>query len=184
MQKTALKARDSALSWGMATGLISIRSAKADHADALAEAHAEAWRLAYQGIIPHLHLERMIARRGNKWWAEAIARRSPVLVLEYDGQAVGYTTFGRARRQGSPYQGEIYEIYVSPIYQGLGFGGRLFRAARSALLDANLSGLFVWALAENEMACAFYRQLGGQLVAEDSETYGDVVLQKLAFAWA
>jgi GNAT superfamily N-acetyltransferase len=167
----------------MATGLISIRTAKAEHADALASAHADAWRLAYQGIIPHLHLERMIARRGSKWWGEAIARRSPVLVLEYDGEAVGYTTFGRARRQGSPYQGEIFEIYVSPVYQGLGFGGRLFRAARSALLDARLSGLFVWALADNEMACAFYRHLGGRPVAEDAETYGNVVLQKIAFAW-
>ena len=167
----------------MATGLISIRSAKADHAGALADAHAEAWRLAYQGIIPHLHLERMIARRDSQWWEQAIAHRSPALVLEYDGQAVAYATFGRARARRSPYQAEIFEIYVSPVYQGLGFGGRLFRAARSALIDTGLSGLMVWALADNEMGCAFYRHMGGRVVAEGAETYGDVVLPKIAFAW-
>ena len=167
----------------MTTSLISIRTAKPDDAEALAAAHGEAWRLAYQGIIPHLNLERMIARRNAAWWAEAVARRSPILVLEYDGAAVGYATFGRARARRSPYQGEIFEIYVSPVYQGLGFGGRLFRAARSALIDARLNGLVVWALADNDMACAFYRALGGREVAESAESFGKKTLKKIAFAW-
>jgi len=177
------KRRETALSWAMTTDLIAIRPAKAAHAAALATAHAEAWRLAYQGIIPHLHLERMIARRNPRWWAQAIGRRAPVLVLEYDGEAVGYATFGRARMRNSPYRGEIFEIYVSPVYQGIGFGAKLFAAARRALAENGLSGLVVWALADNEMGCYFYRHLGGRLIAEGAETFGEVSLRKLAFAW-
>ena len=104
-------------------------------------------------------------------------------VLQYDEAAVGYATFGRARARRSPYQGEIFEIYVSPVCQGLGFGGRLFRAARSALLDARLNGLVVWALVDNDMGCAFYRSLGGQVVAETTEAFGKTKLKKIAFAW-
>lgn len=167
----------------MTTAITSIRSARPEHAEALASAHAQAWRLAYQGIIPHLNLERMIARRDTAWWSQAIAQRSPVLVLEYESEAVGYATFGRARANTSPYRGEIYEIYVAPVYQGLGFGGRLFRTARSALIDARLNGLLVWALVDNEIACAFYRQLGGRPVGEANEAFGEVSLKKIAFAW-
>ena len=167
----------------MTTDITSIRSARPEHAEALAAAHAQAWRLAYQGIIPHLNLERMIARRDTTWWSQAITQRSPVLVFEYEGAAVGYATFGRVRAHSSPYRGEIFEIYVAPVYQGLGFGGRLFRTARSALIDAGLSGLVVWALVDNEIACVFYRQLGGRQVGEASETFGEVSLKKIAFGW-
>ena len=167
----------------MAVDLISIRPAKARHAEALAGAHADAWRLAYQGIIPHLHLQHMIARRPTKWWARSIARHASILVLEYDGQAVGYTTFGRARMHNTPYHGEIFEIYVSPVYQGLGFGGRLFRATHGTLEERRLRGLIVWALADNEIACEFYRGLGGKPVTERAEAFSGVTLKKLAFVW-
>ena len=167
----------------MATDLITIRSARVEDAEALASAHADAWRLAYRGVIPHLHLERMVTRRGKKWWAAAIKRRAPVMVLQYDGDAVGYTTFGRSRMRHTPYQGEIFEIYVSPVYQGLGFGTRLFRTARSALQDARLNGLVIWALADNEIACNFYLSLGGQPISQGAETYGKTTLRKIAFGW-
>jgi ribosomal protein S18 acetylase RimI-like enzyme len=104
-------------------------------------------------------------------------------VLEYDGNAVGYTTFGRSRMHHTPYQGEIFELYVSPVYQGLGFGTRLFHAARSALRDARRGGLVIWALADNEIACHFYLGLGGQPISEGAETYDKTTLRKIAFAW-
>lgn len=167
----------------MATDLITIRSARPADAKALADVHAEAWRLAYRGLIPHLHLERMVTRRSARWWAAAIKRRAPVLVLQYDGKPVGYTTFGRSRMRHTPYQGEIYEIYVSPVYQGLGFGTRLFRAARSALQDARFGGLVVWAIADNEIACNFYLGLGGRPISEGAETYGKTTVRKIAFGW-
>ncbi len=167
----------------MPTDLISIRTARTADCVDLAAAHEEAWRDAYQGIIPHLPLERIIVRRGPGWWQRAVERRAPILVLDYDGAPAGYATFGRSRLRTTPYQGEIFELYVRPVYQGIGFGRRLFEATRGRLTDHGLRGLVVWALADNDRACSFYLHQGGQPVAEGMESFGGVKLRKVAFAW-
>ena len=41
----------------------------------------------------------------------------------------------------------------------------------------------VWALADNDSACRFYRNAGGRRVAKANERFGDVSLTKVAFAW-
>lgn len=167
----------------MSTDLISIRAALLRDAPALAETHNDTWRATYQGIIPHLSLSRMIARHSALWWEKSIFRGTPILVLDYDGSAVAYTTFGPSRMRGSPFGGEIYELYVKPEFQGVGFGSKLFKAARRKLDDRRLSGLVVWALADNDMACAFYLQLGGQPVSEGIERFEKTTLRKVAYAW-
>ena len=167
----------------MATDLISIRRADSGDAQALAHLHGEAWRYAYQGIIPHLPLSRMIARRNCAWWQQALGSGMPALLLHFDGRIAGYTTFGQARRHVGPQAGEIFELYVGPVYQGTGFGRRLFRAARRNLAANRLDGLIVWALADHDSACAFYRHLGGEPGSEGLEKFDDVSLRKVAFAW-
>lgn len=167
----------------METNVVQVRPARPKDASTLADVYAEAWRGAYCGIIPHLSLERMIARRGLRWWQSALKRRGPLLVLDFDGAPAGYVTFGRARAGRSPFQGEIFELYLHPVYQGLGFGEQLFESARQRLGDLRLKGLVVWALVDNEGACAFYLNLGGKPVAEGAERFGEVSLRKIAFAW-
>jgi GNAT superfamily N-acetyltransferase len=168
----------------METDVVHIRPARPKDASALADVYAEAWRGAYRGIIPHLSLERMIARRGERWWKSALAERRPLLVLDFDGAASGYVTYGRCRSGRTPFQGEIFELYLHPVYQGLGLGEKLFERARQRLSDLRLRGLMVWALTDNDGACAFYLSLGGKPVAEGAERFGDVSLRKVAFAWS
>lgn len=167
----------------MATDLITVRAAGRQDAAALAVAHEEAWRYAYQGIIPHLALSQMIARRGPGWWQRAQKRGSPVLLLRFGDELAGYVTFGQSRMRGMPWRGELFELYIRPVYQGAGFGRTLFRAARCALAQRGLDGLVVWALADNEPACDFYLHLSGQPVSEGVESFGRVSLRKIAFAW-
>ncbi len=109
-----------------------IRPARLKDAPALAAAYEEAWRSAYQGIIPHLSLQRMLARRGLRWWESALRKRTPLLVLDFGGEAAGYVTYGRCRLGRAPFQGEIFELYLHPIYQGFGLGEKLFDGARIA----------------------------------------------------
>jgi ribosomal protein S18 acetylase RimI-like enzyme len=167
----------------MPVDVVQIRLARSKDAQALASAYEEAWRSAYQGIIPHISLQRMIAKRGLAWWQSALSRRTPLLVLDFGGEAAGYVTFGRSRVARSPYQGEIFELYLHPIYQGLGLGEKLFDGARQRLGEQRLKGLMLWALTDNDAACAFYLRLGGKPVAEGAERFGDVSLRKIAFAW-
>ena len=86
---------------------------------------------AYQGIIPHISLERMVARRGLALVEERACRkrRRCSCSISAAGRA-GYVTYGRCRSGRAPFQGEIFELYLHPIYQGLGLGEKLFDGAR------------------------------------------------------
>lgn len=167
----------------MKTLSIDIRRAEPQDADSVAEVHEVAWRGAYAGIIPHKALNRMIGRRGPKWWANAIRRSATVLVIEIGGDIAGYATLGRNRARELDQQGEIYELYLRPEYQGIGLGRRLFEAARDTLARHGLKGLVVWALEDNGGALAFYAGAGGRDVAEGVEIFEQKALRKIAFVW-
>jgi ribosomal protein S18 acetylase RimI-like enzyme len=167
----------------MSTILIEVRPAKAADAPAVAATHDEAWRAAYQGIIPGAELEKLINRRGPQWWDSAIRKGSRVSVLSFGDRVAGYANYGRNRARSLQFDGEIYELYLRPEFQGLGFGHRLFSAAKRDLIQSGLKSMVVWALSDNEPAVEFYRALGGRMVARSSERFGNKSLDKVAFAW-
>ena len=167
----------------MSTLVIGVRRAEARDAEGITEVHDAAWRNAYDGMIPAKELNRIIARRGPRWWDRAIRRGTAILVLEVGGAVCGYATFGPNRARNLVQKGEIYEIYIKPEYQGIGLGTRLFLAARRELARFGFDTVVVWALADNDNACRFYRNAGGRKVARANERFGEVALTKVAFAW-
>ena len=167
----------------MSTVLIEIRRARASDAAAVADTHDEAWRGAYQGIIPGLELEKLVTRRGADWWDSAIRKGSRIALMQFGDNVAGYANYGRNRARSLFYDGEVYELYLRPEYQGLGFGRRLFTSARRDLAQSGMKSLVIWALSDNEPAVEFYRALGGKAVARSSERFGDKSLDKVAFAW-
>lgn len=167
----------------MSTVLIEVRRAKPSDARSVADTHDEAWRAAYQGIIPGPELAKLINRRGTEWWDGAIRKGSRISVLVFGDRIAGYANYGRNRARSLSYEGEIYELYLRPEFQGLGFGRRLFTAARRDLIQSGMKTTVVWALSDNDPAVAFYRALGGRTVARSSEKFGGKVLDKVAFAW-
>lgn len=168
----------------MKTNVIGVRRAEAKDAEAITAVHDAAWRFAYDGVIPAKELARIIARRGPRWWDRAIRRGTAILVLEVGGAICGYATVGPNRARNLPQKGEVYEIYMKPEYQGIGLGTRLFLAARRELARFGFDTTVVWALADNDNACRFYRNAGGRKVARANERFGEVSLTKVAFAWS
>lgn len=168
----------------MSTILIEVRRARPDDAKAIAEAHDAAWLAAYRGIIPGQELDKLVQRRGPAWWSNAIHRGSRISLLAFGETVAGYINYGRNRAKSLDYAGEIYELYLRPEYQGLGFGTRLFNAARRDLQASGLDDMVVWALTDNDPAICFYRAMGGRAVARSSERFGTRVLDKLAYAWS
>jgi len=162
-----------------AQGLVTRWSNPAD-ADALAALHATAWRYAYAGLIPEPGLSRMISRRGAGWWRRLHDSGGRALVACLDGRLVGYAIVGRNR---SGPGGEIQELYVRPEAQGLGFGSRLFEAARAELGARGVRALTVWCLEANRIGAAFYAARGGRVVARVRERVAGAEMEKLRFIW-
>lgn len=158
-----------------------IRCGAPSDAPALCDVFRSTWSQTYLGIIPHFYLQSMIARRGVEWWSSSI-KSGGVLVLQVADHVVGYATHGAARVCGK-FEGEIYELYVAPTHQGVGFGERLFEACRYQLDTRQLSGLIVWALADNDVAMDFYWRRGGRPAGTGYERFGGRKLRKVAFAW-
>jgi ribosomal protein S18 acetylase RimI-like enzyme len=146
----------------------------------LAALHAGAWRYAYAGLIPEPGLSRMIARRGPGWWTRLHRQRGRALVATLGGEVVGYALIGQCR--GGP-GGEIQELYVRPDCQGLGFGARLFEAARAEFRARGLAPLTVWCLAGNALGVGFYRAVGGRETARACDSVAGARLEKLCFTW-
>lgn len=163
---------------------LKIRKARVSDAKALADVFKNSWLDAYRGIIPHLHLDSLIRRRGAAWWAETLRAgdTDTVLVLEVAGKVAGYATLGRARLRGIG-EGEIYELYLDPSHQGLGLGELLFEGCRATLDQRSLNGLVVWALSGNTLATGFYWRRGGRPVARMYDRMGGAKLEKVAYAW-
>ena len=164
---------------------LSIETRRATPADAfgVAAVHDAAWWNTYSGLIPHQALNAMISRRDPRWWTRAIKHSTRILVLEAQGEIVGYSTLGPNRVSALPQGGEIYELYLLPEYQGVGLGKKLFLSARQELLDIGFAGSLVWVLEDNAAAMQFYKNAGGSDIAEGTETFNGKTLNKVAFAW-
>jgi ribosomal protein S18 acetylase RimI-like enzyme len=161
---------------------VQIRPARPSDAHDLAVVFKDSWTLAYTGILPSDALAQVLSKRGIGSWTQSLRSSDPVLVLEVGGVIAGYATTGRSRSR-SKYQGEIYELYLGPVHQGLGFGEHLFEACRHRLDDKGFKGLLVWALVDNTQACHFYWRRGGRPIASVTEVFGRTRLEKVAFGW-
>jgi len=167
----------------MKTLSIEVRPAEPRDARAVSEAHRASWQHTYAGLIPHRALTRMIERRGEDWWAKAIRGPATVLVAEVADTVAGYATVGLNRSRTLPQEGEIYEIYMRPQYQGIGLGYVLFGEAQRLLKSLRCDGMVVWCLEDSDNAVRFFRSNGGVDSVEGVEDFDDVRLNKLGFLW-
>ena len=167
----------------MVSTVVTLRRARADDPAEIAAVHDCAWREAYRGVIPGRELERMIARRGPRWWGAAVARGASIAVVDFDESVAGYVSYGRNRLPGRE-AGEIFELYLAPEFQGLGFGRQLFAAAAKDLAAHGFDECVVWALADNERALAFYAHLGGRIAHRTQERFGVELLDRVGFRFA
>ncbi|MGV8937490.1 MAG: GNAT family N-acetyltransferase [Allorhizobium sp.] len=167
----------------MKTLTIDVRPAETQDALAISEAHRLSWQNAYAGLIPHRPLTQMIERRGEAWWRKATRGPSTIMVVDVAGVVAGYATLGLNRARALPQEGEIYEIYMLPEYQGIGLGHMLFGEARRLLKSLGCSGLVVWCLEDCDTAHRFFQSNGGIDAVEGMEDFGGKSLKKVGFVW-
>lgn len=168
----------------MKTLSIDVRRAEPQDAASISDVHRQAWIQAYAGLIPHKSLNQMLERRGEAWWRKAVRGPATLLVLDVGGTIAGYATIGLNRARALPYDGEVYEIYLRPEFQGVGLGRRLFGESRRLLKSLGCEGLVVWCLEDSEHASSFFRRHEGRDIAEGMEDFGGKQLKKLGFVWS
>lgn len=161
---------------------VKVRAAGLADVGELEDVYRSSWRHAYTGIIPYDKLEAVILRRGLVWWRRALRSGDRVLLVEVQGKVCGYASFGPSRH-GGPEEGEIYELYLAPVYQGIGFGELLFEACRQRLDGRGLRGLIVWVLYENDAARGFYIRRGGRRAYRRFDRSSGHKLEKVAYVW-
>ncbi len=160
-----------------------ITIATAKDAQDLAFIHAESWSSAYLGILPGCALNRAISKRGPNWWKNSIEKGLRVLIIKFAGKTVGYATIGTSRVKWSVPAGEVYELYLLPVYQGLGLGRKLLKAASSKLQDLGYQAMLLWCLEENRAGCDFYEHVKGTAIAKAHEKFEGKKVLKTGFAW-
>lgn len=134
---------------------VEVRAATAADAAAIARVHVAAWREAYARQLPAELLAGLDAeRRADGWRAILEAGTTDVRVAELGGSIVGWASAGRGRDADAPVPLELEGIYVLAAAYGTGVGQRLLDAA------VGDSPAYLWVMADNPRAHAFYRRNG------------------------
>src|SRR5262249_43374676 len=96
----------------------------------------------------------------------------------YDGEAVGFISFGPSRDDRKRGWGEIYAVYLLKKSWGKSIGYRLFETAKRRLRDQGITSAYLWVLSSNKTALGAYKKWGGIVdpdLNEDVEIGGQKV---------
>ncbi len=149
---------------------MTLRPARADEAEALAELHVAAWRDAHAGIAPAAATKALgVVSRLPVWQRYLADPAQTVLVAERDGTLAALVCFGPASQPELGHQAEIKHLYVAGSARQMGLGKTLLDAALARLAKDGYSKATLAVVAENEAARGFYRACGGQEVGTFSD---------------
>ena len=138
---------------------VSIRQAVVPDAEPLAHLHVDVWDDAYTGLMPQGILDdrrEKVAERVDKWRV-ILGGRDSIWVAEDTEGLIGFASTGPARDNDMDDTLELYSLYVRAAYWGTGVGYALFEVA------VGDHAAYLWVLADNERAIAFYERQGFRL---------------------
>ncbi len=148
--------------------MATIRPATVEDAWRIAEINVRSWQAAYSGLLPEAYLRDLsIEGRAANWerWLGDPDAKSAVLVLENDGERVGFVAVGLEA-------GELRAFYLDPDHWGVGLGRLLHDSAMAVLREAGHREATLWVLDTNERAQRFYAAAGWVL---DGATKSDTI---------
>ncbi len=163
------------------------RLAAIDDVAAIANLHAESWRIAYRGMLRDDYLDQRIFAERLALWEQRFHSRASnqhVCVAEVDDEVVGFacTYGGEDARWGS----FLDNLHVAAEHKRHGIGKALMQQVAGWSLAAYPAcGLYLWVLESNVPAIRFYEKMGGVRSGEgtwrppDGGSY-----RKFRYAWS
>jgi GNAT superfamily N-acetyltransferase len=140
------------------------RDAVVDDSLALARVWVAAWQAAYSGLMPAEYLDGLNADAARSRFEQGLRANPPVLVLELDGDILGFSAYGASRDPDArPATGEVFAINLHPSCWRRGLGRELIGETLQRLDGLGFSEATLWVLHENARARQFYEALGWRL---------------------
>lgn len=168
-----------------------VRAARPDEAEAIADAHVRGWLTTYRGIVPDEVLDGLSVERRTTFWRDTVTAETATdahvdrtWVIEEAGRVQGFASTGPIRDQpdGLAGAGEVFAIYLTPEARGRGLGRTLFAHAVDDLLTRGLDPVVVWVFEANTGARRFYEAAGFTLDgARQPVEFGDVSLPEIRY---
>lgn len=152
------------------------RLAADDDLAAVARVYVRSWRHAYWGIVPQDFLDTLSEGFWQLGLEQSVDR---TFVAREGGEIVGVCTYGPARVEAFAGWGEVVSLYVQPERMGRGIGSKLLDPALDALAIEGYENVYLWVLADNAPARAFYEKRGFQLLERENavEIAGERLLE-------
>jgi GNAT superfamily N-acetyltransferase len=162
-----------------------IREATLGDAAGIARAHTASWQTSYRGILPDSVLDLIdVGQRTSS--RRQILRDDTIYKLvaceTTRGEVVGFCDAGRAR-QGGPWAGEIYAIYLEHHAKRHGLGREMFEQATTWLRAHGMPSLIIWVLENNSHARRFYEAMGGRAANRMHSRVGGFPVVEMSYVW-
>ena len=126
----------------------------AEEIEGKSRVHWQAWREAYDEILPAEFQEQMTLDK-CRFYSQKYLENT--LIALDDAKVVGFVSYGDFR-DSATIAGEIIALYVLKDYYGKGVGYQLMQAAFTAL--DSYPEILLWVLEDNKRAIAFYEKMG------------------------
>lgn len=170
------------------TGPRSVRHPTRDDAQDVGETHASAWEEGYSALFDPGVLEELVGVRRTMWvrvFADPEFDLESMLVVESDGQVVGYSHFGVSDEDET--QGEVFGFYAHPRVWGTGVSSELIVATLAELSVRSLRPVIVWTHAGADRARAFYEKSGFALTGRrriSTVNPGAIDVPEVEYSWS
>lgn len=141
----------------------------------IAGVHVAAWRSAYAGLMPAAFLAGLDVEAVTARWTSVLAAEHRTWVgRDEAGTVVGWASVGPARDEDPPTALELWALNVHPLAHGSGVAQQLVATALGS------APAYLWVLAGNARASAFYAKIGFALDGvERDDVGGGSVLREL-----
>jgi GNAT superfamily N-acetyltransferase len=144
------------------------RTAHAHEADTIAQLHAKSWQTAYRGMLSDDFLDNQVLENRLNTWRKRFETPSvsqQIFVAEEAGEVIGFACI--YAHDDTQWGALIDNLHVLPEQKGKGIGKKLMDLAAEWVKTQDPEGrYYLWVLADNVDATAFYERIGGQKVED------------------
>lgn len=163
-----------------------IRPAVPEDAAEIARINHDTWIQTYKGILDDATIRARSLEEQVQLWQQQLGTLTPSerrFVAEVDGMIVGYAGGGRNPDANSPFEAELFGIYVLADYQKKGLGQALVRELAAWLTVKGHTSMLVWIMQANPFK-RFYEKLGAHLLDQSrSIDYSGKTVTVICYGW-